>query len=57
MSNKPRARADLFGIRSTIPASSARLLSSASLLLVLATWCVLSYVHVERGGKSDFSRG
>jgi NitT/TauT family transport system permease protein len=53
MSSKPRARADLWGIRSTIPAGASRLLSAGSLLLVLATWCVLSYVQVERGGKTE----
>lgn len=55
MSNKPRprARADLWGIRSSIPAGTARLLSAGSLLLVLVAWCVLSYVQVERGGKTE----
>jgi NitT/TauT family transport system permease protein len=51
MSNKPRARADLWGIRSTIPAGTARLLSTVSLVLLLAAWCALSYIQLEREGK------
>lgn len=53
MSSRPRARADLWGIRTSIPAGVSRILSASSLVLVLAAWCVLSYVTVERGGKTE----
>jgi NitT/TauT family transport system permease protein len=50
---KRQAKADFWGIRSSIPASTSRLLSASSLILFFAVWCALSYIQVERGGKTE----
>lgn len=47
MAAPARAKPKLFGIRSNIPAGPARALSAASVVLVLAAWCICSYVTVS----------
>lgn len=47
-----RAQPPLFGLRSRISENHGRALAFASLGLLFATWCVLSYVTVSRGGKT-----
>ena len=49
---RPRKKPSLWVLRSPIPLSSGRLLSVASLGVLLLAWCVLSYVHVQRAGES-----
>jgi NitT/TauT family transport system permease protein len=53
---KPPARKQstppLWSLRTTLPAGTARLLSLASVVFLIALWCVLSYVHVTREGES-----
>ena len=50
---KARAKADLWGIRSSIPAGTSRLLSAVSLVLFFGTWCALSYIQLDRDGKLE----
>lgn len=47
---KPRPKPDLWVLRGSIPATSARLLSLTSLLVLLGAWCIASYVQVTRDG-------
>ncbi|MFO0596607.1 MAG: ABC transporter permease [Myxococcaceae bacterium] len=42
----------MWALRSPIPAAAGRLASVISVAVLLGTWCVLSYVHVERNGES-----
>lgn len=44
-----RAKPSLWSVRAPLPASTGRLLGAASLLLVAAAWCALSYVQVSDG--------
>ncbi len=53
---KPRGkgpRPSLWGLRSTIPAGPARIASSVSVVVLLAAWCVASYVQVDRLGELE----
>ncbi len=45
-----RAKAPLWAIRSAVPTGTGRLLSVASLGVIMLGWCVLSYVEVNRDG-------
>ncbi len=47
-----RPKPKLFGVRSNIPESTARLLVAASAAGVVGAWCFLSYVTVTRDGQS-----
>jgi len=47
-----RVKASVWALRSPIPAAAGRLASVISVAVLLGTWCVLSYVHVERNGES-----
>ena len=51
---KPRAKArpSLWALRTNIPAGPGRLASLVSLSVLVAAWCAVSYIHVERGGES-----
>jgi NitT/TauT family transport system permease protein len=52
----PRSRRGsppLFGIRTALPDRTGRLLGLSAFLLFLGLWALLSYVHVNRGGKSE----
>ena len=49
---RAKARPSLWALRSNIPAGPARLASLLSLGLLLAAWCAVSYIHVQRGGES-----
>ncbi len=44
-------RPPLFGIRSSIPSNVGLALSLSSVALFIISWCVLSYVEVDRDGK------
>lgn len=44
-----RPKPSLWSVRAPLPASTGRLLGAASLLLVAAAWCALSYVQVSDG--------
>jgi len=46
-----RAPLPMWGLRARIPETTGKLLGFGSIGLVLATWCVLSYVSVTREGK------
>ncbi|MFZ5443969.1 MAG: ABC transporter permease [Myxococcota bacterium] len=46
-----RRKPSLWALRSSIPAGAARLASVSSIVVLVAAWCVLSYVHVERNGE------
>lgn len=49
---KPTRRArSWWGLRAPLPRATARLISLASVLVLVGTWCVLSYVMVERKGE------
>jgi NitT/TauT family transport system permease protein len=55
MSPAPRRAAaspPLWGLRSNIPATTAKLLGASSVALLLLVWCVLSYVRVDKGGAA-----
>ena len=47
-----RAKPKLFGVRSNIQEGTGRLLGASSLFLVMAAWCICSYVMVTRNGES-----
>lgn len=47
-----RAPRPLWGLRTPIPENTGRLLGLSSVALVFLVWCVLSYVQVERDGKT-----
>jgi NitT/TauT family transport system permease protein len=47
-----RARRPLWGLRAPIEENVGRLLGLSSVALLFLVWCVLSYVQVERGGKT-----
>lgn len=54
MPSKPAPRRrSLWGLRTPVPTGTGRLLSAAALGVLLAAWCVLSYVHVTRNGESQ----
>lgn len=40
----------LWALRAPIPKATGQLLAASSVALVLVVWCVLSYVHVNKGG-------
>ena len=44
-----RRRVSLWRLREPVPRLTGRLLGAASLALVVLTWCVCSYMHVNRG--------
>lgn len=50
-SPRPRAKPPVWGLRSTIAAGTGRLASVVSVLVLVAAWCVLSYVEVDRNGQ------
>jgi len=43
-------RRTLWALRAPIPKATGQLLAASSVALVLLVWCVLSYVHVNKGG-------
>lgn len=47
------ATSPLWGLRTSVPKGSARLISFVSVAVLLTTWCVLSYVQVTRGGDPE----
>lgn len=47
------ARPSLWALRTQVPQGRARLISFASLALLMGAWCVLSYVMVERNGATE----
>lgn len=47
------AKPSLWGLRTSVPQGTARLISIVSLLVLVAAWCVLSYVEVTRDGKTE----
>lgn len=49
---KRRAKPSLWGLRTSIPAGPSRVAAIASVGVLLAAWCLLSYVHVTRNGDS-----
>ncbi|HYV44432.1 MAG TPA: ABC transporter permease [Myxococcaceae bacterium] len=46
----PGPRRTLWALRAPIPRATGQLLAASSVALVLVVWCVLSYVHVNKGG-------
>ncbi len=50
---RPRTKPSLWVLRSPIPAGTGRLLSLASLGVLLLAWCVLSYVKVVHAGDTE----
>jgi NitT/TauT family transport system permease protein len=48
-----RAAPSLWGLRSTIPAGPARIASAISVLVLIAAWCVVSYVKVDHAGELE----
>jgi len=46
----PGPRRTLWALRAPIPKATGQLLAASSVGLVLLVWCVLSYVHVDKGG-------
>ncbi len=49
---RARARPPLWSLRSPISAGAGRLASLTSVSVLVAAWCVLSYLQVERNGES-----
>lgn len=49
---RARKKPSLWVLRSAIPANTGRLLSVLSLGVLLTTWCILSYVKIERAGET-----
>ena len=47
------ARPSLWALRTAIPQGTARLISLASIAILVGTWCVLSYVQVTRNGDPE----
>jgi len=47
------ARPSLWALRTAIPQGTARLISLASIAILIGTWCVLSYVQVTRNGDPE----
>jgi NitT/TauT family transport system permease protein len=50
--NNPLPKRDLWAIRSTLPAFTARMLSLSSMVVLLLAWCAASYIHVTRNSES-----
>jgi NitT/TauT family transport system permease protein len=53
---KPKRRGtmpSLWGLRTSVPTGSARLISFISVAVLLSTWCMLSYVQVTREGALE----
>src|SRR5689334_10382175 len=48
-----KGRPQLWALRSPIPEGTGRLLGVASIALLMAAWCVCSYVTVTRDGKAE----
>lgn len=48
---RPRARPSLWALRTAVSPTAGRLASLASLGVLVAAWCVLSYVQVTRDGQ------
>ena len=48
---RPRARPSVWALRSAIPAGPARLASILSITALIAAWCAVSYIKVERAGE------
>jgi NitT/TauT family transport system permease protein len=48
---RPRARPSLWALRTAVSPTAGRLASAASLGVLVAAWCVLSYVQVTRDGQ------
>ncbi|HEY8209960.1 MAG TPA: hypothetical protein VIG99_20885, partial [Myxococcaceae bacterium] len=44
-----KPRRPLWVLRAPIPKGTGQLLAASSVALVLLVWCVLSYVHVDKG--------
>lgn len=49
---RPKARPSLWALRSNIPAGPGRVASLLSVSVLIAAWCAVSYIHVQRGGES-----
>jgi NitT/TauT family transport system permease protein len=47
------SKSSLWGLRTSVPKGSARLISFVSVAVILITWCVLSYVQVTRTGEPE----
>ncbi|MBL8919773.1 MAG: ABC transporter permease [Myxococcaceae bacterium] len=47
------ATPSLWGLRTSVPVGKARLISVVSVAVLVAAWCVLSYVEVTREGKVE----
>lgn len=50
---RKRATPSIWALRSPISAVAGRTASLTSLAVLLAVWCVLTYVHVDRNGISE----
>lgn len=49
---RPKNRASLWALRSSIPAGPGRLASIISVVILAGAWCVASYVQVSRNGET-----
>jgi len=49
---RTRAQPSMFALRSNIPVGPGRLASLVSVGVLIAAWCAVSYIHVERNGES-----
>jgi NitT/TauT family transport system permease protein len=45
-----KPRRTLWALRAPIPKATGQLLGASSVALLLVVWCILSYVHVNKGG-------
>ncbi len=50
---RKRVTPSIWALRSPISATAGRTASLTSLAVLLAVWCVLTYVHVDRNGVSE----
>lgn len=50
---RQRARPSMWGLRTSLPEGTSRLVSLVSVAVLLGTWCVLSYVEVTRNGRAE----
>ncbi len=48
---RARAKTSLWVLRSAIPAGAGRLVSAVSVGVLIAAWCALSYIKVQRGDE------
>lgn len=50
---RPAKKPSLWSLRTNLPQGTARLVSLGAVAVLVATWCVLSYVEVTRDGKVE----